>query len=76
MLFDRAWIERELAGLIVQLHQTEGAISVLQQMLTQLDENHKHNGAVDTAPDGLTLEQFEALLPPGDRIEGIIEHED
>lgn len=70
-MFDRAWIERELAGLIVQFHQTEGAINVLQQMLAQLD------GAVSPAPPALTLADLEAALPEGHRIEGGIEpHED
>jgi len=70
-MFDRAWLERELAGLIVQLHQTEGAISVLQQMLAQLD------GAAATAPPERALAALEAALPEGYRIEGGIEpHED
>lgn len=69
-MFDLAWIERELAGLIIQLHQTEGAIAVLQQMKAQLE------GAAQSAPqDALTLSDLEALLPAGDRVEeGIQRH--
>lgn len=72
-MFDRVWIERELAGLIVQLHQTEGAIAVLQQMLTQLD------GAAQVAPDGITLAELETMLPEGHTVDherGVQPHED
>jgi hypothetical protein len=69
-MFTREWIEKELAGLIVQLHQTEGAISVLQQMLTSLEQ------AEQSAAPELTLAEFEALLPEGHKIEGIQVNED
>lgn len=64
-MFDRAWIEGELAKLIVQLHQTEGAISVLQQMLEYLDGAEQ-----SAAPPGLTMDDLQELLPEGHKIEG------
>lgn len=75
--FDRAWIENELAGLIVQLHQTEGAISVLQQMLQQLDsDQQRKNGAGEPAPNLITMDQLGDMLPVGHTIEGIEPRED
>jgi hypothetical protein len=64
-VFDRTWIDEQLARLIIQLHQTEGMISLLQQMADYLD------GAADkTAPSELTLDDLEALLPEGHKIVG------
>jgi len=67
-MFDRAWIENELAGLIIQLHQIEGAIAVLQQMLKQLEEAGSCASSLD-----LTLDELQDMLPPGHVIEGGIE---
>lgn len=68
-MFDRAWIETELAGIeaqlaqtIVLLHQLEGAKQVLEQMRDQLNSS----GAEESAPllddvlagAGLTVEEI------------------
>ncbi len=60
-MFTREWIEGELTRLIIQLHQTEGMISMLRQMLQALDQAEL---------PGMTLEQFEDLLPEGHTVEG------
>lgn len=73
-MFDRAWLENELTGLIVQLHQIEGAIQVLQQMLAQLDGAEQQ-----PAPDALTLQELQSVLPEGHQIDterGIQPNED
>lgn len=66
-MFTREWIENELAGLesqlaqiIVQLHQTEGAIQALQQM----------QGALN-AEDGIPLDELVDTIMPGATIESI-----
>jgi hypothetical protein len=72
--FNRDWIERETARLIMVLHQTEGQIAMLQQMLSYLD-----NGAAPSAPDALTLEALQNKLPDGHKIDlerGVAPHED
>lgn len=68
-MFDRAWIETELAGIeaqlaqtIVLLHQLEGAKQVLEQMRDQLN----NSGAEESVPllddvlagAGLTVEEI------------------
>lgn len=68
-MFDRDWIETELAGLEAQLaqtitllHQLEGAIQVLQQMRDQLN----NSGVEESVPllddvlagAGLTVEEI------------------
>lgn len=70
-LFSREWLVNELAGLeqqlgqlIIGVHQTEGAIQVIQQMIQQLD-----NGAAQPAAPALTLDEFENLLPEGFRVD-------
>ena len=69
MMFDRQWLENELNGLIAQLHRTEGAISVLQAMIEQLDR-------ADNEPPGMPLDEFQATLPEGYTVEGIVKNED
>lgn len=72
-MFDLAWLETELAGLMVQLHRIEGAIEVLQQMKAQLN-----TGAAQVAPDSVTLAELETMLPAGYTIDterGIQPHE-
>lgn len=66
-MFTREWIENELAGLesqlaqiIVQLHQTEGAIQALQQMQAALN-----------AEDGIPLDELVETIMPGATIESI-----
>lgn len=76
-MFDRAWLENELAGLIIQLHQTEGAISVIQQMIAQLDQAEASALQATTAdPPILTEQDLLKVLPPGARILGVETHED
>ncbi len=65
-MFDRAWLENELAGLIIQLHQTEGAIAVLRQMIAQWE----------AANPPSTLPHLEDLLPEGVIVGEITPHED
>ena len=61
-MFTREWIEGELTRLIIQLHQTEGMISMLRQMLQALDQ---------VESPGMTFEQFEELLPEGHTVDGV-----
>lgn len=70
-MFDLAWIENELAGLIISLHRIEGMIEVLQQMKAQAE-------AAQVAPvPTLSLEQLQEMLPPGHQIIGEVQrHED
>ena len=70
-MFDRSWLENELAGLIIQLHQTEGAISVIQQMIAQLDQAAT---AEATAPI-LTEQDLLKVLPLGAQFLGVEAHE-
>lgn len=60
-MFDKAWLENELAGLIIQLHQIEGAIAVLKQMLAQWEAAQAASPA---------LPQLSDLLPAGVVIDG------
>ena len=72
MIFDREWIENELIGLesqltklIVQLHQTEGAIQVLQQMLQHTNGAEQSAPLLnDILPEGVTIESIDPIPPP------------
>jgi hypothetical protein len=72
-MFDRAWIENELAGLIVQKHQVDGAISVLQQMLTLLDAAEQ--AAVTDLITRTDRPFVPRALPEGAQMIGVETHE-
>ena len=65
MPFDRAWLENERLGLLIEQARLAGMLSVIEQMIAQLD-------GADSSP-ALTLDALQTLLPDGDRIEGGIE---
>lgn len=62
-MFTREWIEGELTRLIIQLHQTEGMISMLRQMFQALEQAESH---------GLPLDDLIEKVMPGATIEGIV----
>lgn len=65
-MFTREWCETELTQLIITLHQAEGMISMLRQMLA----------ALDNESPAITLDELEAMLPEGTRIEREAPNED
>jgi hypothetical protein len=71
-MFDRAWIETELEAARATYYRIEGAISVLEQMLQQLDEADEQPASLE-----ITEEELQAMLPEGTQIVGGFKpHED
>jgi type II secretory pathway component PulM len=78
---DRAFLQNELAGLerqqaetIQRLHQLDGAIQAVQQLIAALDKQ-----AAQATRDGEEVSPVDlaAILPPGYTAEGDLEpHED
>lgn len=66
-MFTHDWFDREIAALIVQLHQVEGAINVLRQMKQALDS---------PAEPEISMDDLQAMLPDGMVLEGIEQSED